>query len=64
MSLGAGETLRVHSKNSEGHPVGLKQLYDLGQITHHWKDRINQSIYSIRLLLRINEIMHMTSLAE
>lgn len=44
--------------------MGLKQLCDLGQITHHWKDRIKQSIYSIRLLLRINEIMPMTSLAE
>lgn len=63
MSLGAGETLSVHSKNSEGYLVGLKQLCDLGQITHHWKDRIKQSIDSIRLLLRMNEIMHVTSLA-
>lgn len=61
--------ITVQSKNSEGHLVGLKsgsttqQLCDLGQIGHHWKNRGNWSIYPIRRLLRINKIMHMTSLA-
>lgn len=67
--FGGWGDITVQSKNSEGHLVGLKsgsttqQLCDLGQISHHWKNRENRSIYPIRLLLRINEIMHMTSLA-
>lgn len=49
--------------------MGLKsgsttqQLCDLGQISHHWKNRENWSVYPIMLLLRINKIMHMTNLA-